>query len=121
MTAEPHGNSPRLVTGTAAGNDPSRPLAGLRPKCVPRSRLGGLREGAVAFALLTLLLLIVVLENRQSVEVSFFGAHGHLSMGVALLLAVVFGILLVALPGPGRSAADPWAAPSPPAKPRRRR
>jgi lipopolysaccharide assembly protein A len=26
------------------------------------------------------------------------GVHGHLPMGVALLLAVIFGVLLVALP-----------------------
>ncbi|HEX2774004.1 MAG TPA: LapA family protein, partial [Micromonosporaceae bacterium] len=35
-------------------------------------------------------------------EVSFFGAHGHLPMGVALLLAAIFGVLLVALPGTAR-------------------
>ncbi|MGS2618445.1 hypothetical protein ACVCAH_28535 [Micromonospora sp. LZ34] len=33
---------------------------------------------------------------------SFLGAHGHLPVGVALLLAAVFGILLVALPGTAR-------------------
>jgi uncharacterized integral membrane protein len=46
--------------------------------------------------------LIFVLENGQRAEVSFFGTHGHLPMGVALLLAAVFGILLVALPGTAR-------------------
>jgi uncharacterized integral membrane protein len=56
----------------------------------------------VVFALVLLLLLIFVLENGQVAEVSFFGAHGHLPMGVALLLAAVFGILLVALPGTAR-------------------
>jgi uncharacterized integral membrane protein len=42
--------------------------------------------------------LIFMLENGQRAEVSFFGAHGHLPMGVALLLAAVFG----ALPGTAR-------------------
>jgi hypothetical protein len=37
---------------------------------------------------------------------------GTFRWGVALLLAVVFEILVVALPGPGRSASDPWAAAS---------
>jgi hypothetical protein len=46
--------------------------------------------------------LIFPLQNGQRAEVSFFGAHGHLPMGVALLLAAVFGILLVALPGTAR-------------------
>ncbi|MEU7875984.1 LapA family protein [Dactylosporangium sp. NPDC049140] len=54
------------------------------------------------FALVLLLLLIFLLQNGQPAEVSFFGAHGQLPMGVALLLAAVFGVLLVALPGTAR-------------------
>jgi uncharacterized integral membrane protein len=69
---------------------------------VPRSRIGELWIAAVAFALVLLVLLIFVLENGQRAEVSFFGAHGHLPEGVALLLAAVFGVLLVALPGSAR-------------------
>ncbi|WP_409074325.1 lipopolysaccharide assembly protein LapA domain-containing protein [Micromonospora chalcea] len=57
---------------------------------------------AVMFAFVLLLLLIFVLQNGQRVEVSFLGAHGTLPMGVALLLAAVFGVLLVALPGTAR-------------------
>jgi uncharacterized integral membrane protein len=66
---------------------------------VPRSRTGGLWVAVVLFALVLLLLLIFVLENGQRAEVAFFGMHGHLPQGVALLLAAIFGILLVALPG----------------------
>ncbi|MEU7615789.1 LapA family protein [Micromonospora rifamycinica] len=57
---------------------------------------------AVVFAFVLLLLLIFVLQNGQRAEVSFLGAHGTLPMGVALLLAAVFGVLLVALPGTAR-------------------
>jgi uncharacterized integral membrane protein len=89
MTVRQHDNSPRTTRGPA----------------VPRSRMGGLWVGAVAFALVLLfLLLIFVLENGQSTDVKFFGAHGKLPMGVALLLAAVFGVLLVALPGTARIA-----------------
>ncbi|MFB6397423.1 lipopolysaccharide assembly LapA domain-containing protein [Polymorphospora lycopeni] len=56
----------------------------------------------MVFALVLLLLLIFVLQNGQPAEVSFLGAHGTLPMGVALLLAAVFGVLLVALPGTAR-------------------
>ncbi|WP_204290223.1 lipopolysaccharide assembly protein LapA domain-containing protein [Micromonospora gifhornensis] len=42
-----------------------------------------------------LLLLIFILQNGQRTDVHFFGAQGQLSMGVALLLAAVFGVLLV--------------------------
>lgn len=41
-------------------------------------------------------------HRGQRAEVSFLGAHGHLPMGVALLLAAIFGVLLVALPGTAR-------------------
>jgi uncharacterized integral membrane protein len=89
-TPTPNGARTRYDAG-------SRPAAA--PLAVPRSRAGGLWMAAVVFTLVLLLLLIFVLENGQRAEVSFFGAHGHLPMGVALLLAAVFGILLVALPG----------------------
>ena len=42
------------------------------------------------------------MQNGQRADVSFFGAHGQLPMGVALLPAAVFGIQLVALPGTAR-------------------
>ncbi|MGN9768463.1 LapA family protein [Micromonospora sp. SD12] len=69
---------------------------------VQRSRMGGLWVASVLFAVVLLLLLIFVLQNGQRAEVSFLGAHGTLPIGVALLLAAVFGVLLVALPGTAR-------------------
>jgi uncharacterized integral membrane protein len=50
-----------------------------------------------------LLLLIFILENGKQVSVTYFGAHGHLPLGVALLLAAVLGVLLVVIPGTGGS------------------
>ena len=64
-----------------------------------RSRMGELWVTLVAAAFVLLLLLIFILQNGQQAQVSFLGAHGSLPMGVALLLAAVFGVLLVALPG----------------------
>jgi uncharacterized integral membrane protein len=69
---------------------------------VPRSRAGGLWLAAVVFACVLLLLLVFVLQNGQRVDVAFLGVHGHLPLGVALLLAAVVGVLLVALPGTAR-------------------
>jgi uncharacterized integral membrane protein len=57
---------------------------------------------AIAFAFVLLLLMIFILQNGQAAHVSFLGAHGQLPMGVALLLAAIFGVLLVALPGTAR-------------------
>ncbi len=100
MTAAQNHRPISTPNGAKAGRDvqssvPARPA-------VPRSRAGGLWVAAVVFALVLLLLLIFVLQNGRRAEVSFFGAHGQLPMGVALLLAAVFGILLVALPGTAR-------------------
>jgi uncharacterized integral membrane protein len=69
---------------------------------VPRSRTGGVWVAVVVAAVVFLLLLIFILQNGQRAQVSFLGAHGHLPIGVALLLAAVFGVLLVALPGTAR-------------------
>lgn len=69
---------------------------------VKRTRMGGMWFAAVAFAVVLVLLLIFILENSQKVDISFFGAHGHLPLGVALLFAAVLGILLVVIPGTAR-------------------
>jgi uncharacterized integral membrane protein len=68
------------------------------PHRLPRSRAGGLWVALVTFALVLLMLLIFILQNGQRSDVYFLGAHGHLPMGVALLLSAIFGVLLVALP-----------------------
>jgi uncharacterized integral membrane protein len=52
----------------------------------------------VVFAVILLLLMIFILQNGQRSDVYFMGAHGHLPMGVALLLSAIFGVLLVAVP-----------------------
>jgi uncharacterized integral membrane protein len=91
----PNGSVATDIPPVAPARSPSRTRA-------PLSRVGELWIAAVAFAAILLVLLIFVLENGQRAEVSFFGAHGHLPMGVALLLAAVCGILLVALPGSAR-------------------
>ncbi len=61
----------------------------------PLSGLFGLTLAAVVL----LLLLVFILENGQRASISYFGAHGHLPLGVALLLAAVAGVLLVSIPG----------------------
>ena len=80
------------------------PTAAAGQSKASRSRFGGLWVAAVIFAVVLLVLLIFVLENGQRANVSFFGTHGHLPLGVALLLAATFGVLLVALPGTARIA-----------------
>lgn len=64
--------------------------------------MGGWWVASALFALTLLLLLIFILENGQRADIGFFGAHGHLPLGIALLLAAILGVLLVVIPGTGR-------------------
>ena len=82
---------------------PGQPSGQLPPQhVVKRTRVGGVWVASALFALLLLLLLIFILQNGQKVDIGYFGAHGHLPLGVALLLAAVLGVLLVVIPGTGR-------------------
>ena len=78
------------------------PQAVLPQHVVRRTRIGGLWVATASCAVVLLLLLIFILENSQRVGVAYFGAHGHLPLGVALLLAAVLGVLIVAIPGTAR-------------------
>ena len=98
MTATPKGpatSAPQAPTAGPSGVS-TRPAGQAN---IPRTRMGGVWVSLVVAAFVLLLLLIFVLQNGQRSEVSFLGAHGTLPMGVALLLAAIFGVLLVALPG----------------------
>ncbi len=93
------------VTGTA---QPAQQASGttqpaqLPQHVVKRTRMGGLWLASGSFAVVLLLLLIFILENSKSVDVAYFGVHGHVPLGVALLLAAVLGILMVVIPGTAR-------------------
>jgi len=69
---------------------------------IKRTRTGGVWVALAFFAVVLLLLLIFILQNSAKVSVSYMGAHGHLPLGVALLLAAVCGILLVVFAGTAR-------------------
>jgi lipopolysaccharide assembly protein A len=69
---------------------------------IKHTRISGLWVAVVFFAVILLLLLIFILQNSRAVDISYFGAHGHLPLGVALLLAAVCGVLLVILAGAAR-------------------
>jgi uncharacterized integral membrane protein len=78
-------------------------VAQTRPQhVIKRTRTGGVWVASVLFALVLVLLLIFILENGQRARISYFGAHAHLPLGVALLFAAVLGILMVVIPGTAR-------------------
>jgi uncharacterized integral membrane protein len=78
------------------------PRAALPQHRIKRTRTGGIWVAVGFFAVVLLLLLIFILQNSAEVSVSYLGMHGHLPLGVALLLAAVCGVLLVVLAGTAR-------------------
>ena len=87
---------------------PEQPAPGQQAPAAPphhqikRTRTSGLWVAVGFFAIVLLLLLIFILQNGTKVDVSYLGAHGHLPLGVAMLLAAVCGVLLVVLAGTAR-------------------
>src|SRR5215470_10128135 len=82
---------------------PPQPPAQVPPQHrIKRTRTSGVWVAVAFFAVVLLLLLIFILQNGDEVSVSYLGAHGHLPLGVALLLAAVCGVLLVVLAGTAR-------------------
>jgi lipopolysaccharide assembly protein A len=49
-----------------------------------------------------IVVLIFIIQNAHAVGISFLGAHLHLSLAVALLLAAVAGALVMAAAGTAR-------------------
>jgi uncharacterized integral membrane protein len=114
MTAEPQPTPAGPGAGelTSDGQPPVPPLTtpeqtAPQPTALPqhrikRTRISGLWVSVGFFAVVLLLLLIFILQNGTKVDISYMGAHGHLPLGVALLLSAVCGVLLVVLAGAAR-------------------
>src|SRR5467141_2520625 len=66
------------------------PLPGER-----RTRLSGAWTAVVVGLIALVLILVFILQNQQSVEVSFLMFHGHLPLAVAMLFALILGSVVV--------------------------
>jgi uncharacterized integral membrane protein len=94
---------PTQAAPTQAAPTQAAPTRAAAPSLKPKhTRISGLWIAVGFFAVILLLLLIFILQNGKTVDVSYMGAHGHLPLGVALLLAAVCGVLLVVLAGAAR-------------------
>ena len=78
------------------------PAAPLPQHTIKPTRISGLWLAVAFFAVVLLFLLIFILQNGREVGISYLGAHGHLPLGVALLLSAVCGVLLTMLAGAAR-------------------
>ncbi len=110
MTERPPGEPSELYENEPVGTAPTAEPA-TEPAAAPRSsvvspptstRTGIAFSTLIAGAIVLIVLLVFILENTQSVEISFFGASFHLPLGVALLLAAIGGALLMGIVGGAR-------------------
>jgi uncharacterized integral membrane protein len=69
---------------------------------VPRTRTGAAWFGICVAALLFVVLIVFMLQNTRSVEVSFLGMHGSLPLALALLVAAVGAAILTMMVGAAR-------------------
>jgi uncharacterized integral membrane protein len=94
----------RAPSPGATGAGPEVPPAAppVQTAVPPRTRVSGIWVASIAAVVVLLLLLIFILQNGAQVSVNYLGAHGHLPLGVALLLSAVCGVLLVVLAGAAR-------------------
>lgn len=69
---------------------------------IPKTRTARAHNALIAGAIVLILLLVFILENTQSVKISYFGLGFRMPLGVALLLAAIGGALLVGIVGTAR-------------------
>ena len=70
-----------------------------RPDPLRRSRLSKAWVGLSVFAVILILITDFVLQNTNTVKVSFLGWQWHVPLAVALMIAVAGGILITSLAG----------------------
>jgi len=69
------------------------------PRSVPRTRAGAAWFGACAAAATLVVLIVFMLQNTRSVEVSFLWMHGNLPLALGLLIAGVGTAIVVMVIG----------------------
>jgi putative membrane protein len=66
------------------------------------TRIGNLHVGLIVAALALVLLVIFLVQNARTVNVSFLGAHLRVSLAVAMLIASVAGAVIMGAAGTAR-------------------
>ena len=81
---------------------PPKPAPQTPPRRPVRTRISAMRTGLIAGVAILIVVMIFIIQNARAVNISFLGAHLHLSLAVALLLAAIAGALLMAAAGTAR-------------------
>jgi lipopolysaccharide assembly protein A len=101
--SHPQGGATTLPPPSPNGSSPPPPVAP-RPAKAGRmhTRISGIRIGLIAAFAGLIVVMIFIIQNAHAVSISFLGAHVHLSLAVALLLATIAGAMLMAAAGTAR-------------------
>ena len=101
--AAPHATTTTVPPPSANGSAPPPPAAPQAPRAGRlHTRISGLRTGLIAGFAVLIVVMIFIIQNTHAVNISFLGAHLHLSLAVALLLAAIAGALVMAAAGTAR-------------------
>lgn len=92
-------SSPPPSTPRPARDDATPEATASSPDPLRGSRTSGFWAAVIVFALILLLLAIFILQNTQSVRISFFGWEGSAPLAASLLIAAVAGAFVVASAG----------------------
>ena len=80
-----------------------RPDARRRTRRRP-TRISSLHIGLIVAGVVLVLLVVFLIQNSRTVDISFFGAHLRVSLAVAMLVAAVAGALVTGAAGTARIA-----------------
>jgi putative membrane protein len=104
---EGNGQSPPAAAGASASAEqltPPQPTppAAASPGRVPRTRTGAAWVALIAAALLAVLLIVFLVQNTHSTEISFLWMTTSTPLAIALLIAAVGSVLLTLIVGTAR-------------------
>lgn len=66
---------------------------------VRRTRVSGVWIGLITAAVVLIVLVIFIAQNTNKASIHFLGFNGRLSIGLMILIAAIFGLLIAAVPG----------------------
>ena len=104
ITLPPASDNGSAPNGSAPnGSAPPRGAAQAAPgRRGMSTRISGVRTALIVGIVALIVVLIFIIQNAHAVNISFLGAHLHLSLAVALLLAAIAGALAMAAVGTAR-------------------
>ena len=95
---------PQSVDGAAGPTVPQSPSVPQAPaqQRPLRTRISSVRIALIAGTVVLAIVLIFILQNTSTVSINFLGAHLHVSLAVAMLLAAIAGAVIMAAAGTAR-------------------